>query len=155
MKEYWIKKQPFSWQKEYEIKNKDQETVYTIRADSLSWGQTLQFYNEKEESVLSLMQLVCGTVPRYGLYEGDTELLEMYKKPGFRKSHYIINGKAWKVSGTPPTHTYQVLKEKEPVVGVSVQNILEEEHYAIEIYDETNSLLIIGLTFIIDFIMNS
>src|SRR5699024_5863644 len=148
---YFIEQKEFSWSGEYEIWDESGKAAYRIEGTPLSWGQTVNFLNEKEEVVLSAMQKVCGVVPRCALMEQDTEVTEVFKEPAFLKFNYRLNGLDWKIAGSPEKQRYQ-MKDGDAVIATVEPSIYNDKDvYTVSVMEEKQAVKALGLFFILTF----
>lgn len=148
--EYYIKQKVFSWNDQFTIKDSQGQDVYSVEGESFSWGKKLHVRDTSGNEVLYIEQRLWRFLPTYSLYIEDKEVATVSKEFTFFKPCYLIKGPSWQVEGSFWEHNYQIVEKGGVIADISKEWLTWGDAYALNITDEANAVLALGIITVID-----
>ena len=152
---YYIKQKVFSWKDKFTVKNEQYQDAYSVEGEFLSWGKKLHVKDRNGKEVLYIEQKVFNFLPTYSLFIDNQEFAKVKKDFTFFKPRYTIEGPSWQVEGSIWEHDYQVRDNQKVIADISKEWLSWGDSYALDIKDETHTILALGVIIIIDCVMAS
>lgn len=153
--DYYIKQKIFSWNDQFTVKDNQGKDVFSIEGKLFSWGKKLYVYDMAGKEVLYIEQHLWRFLPTYSLYIEDKEVATVSKEFTFFKPRYTIEGPSWKVEGSFWEHDYQIVEQGRVIADISKEWLTWGDAYALNIKDETNAIVALGVIIIIDCVIAS
>lgn len=153
--DYYIKQKIFSWNDQFTVKDNQGKDVFLIEGKLFSWGKKLYVYDMAGKEVLYIEQQLWRFLPTYSLYIENEEVAVVSKEFSFFKPRYTIDGPSWKVEGSFWEHDYKIVEQGRVIADISKEWLTWGDAYALNIKDETNAVVALGVIIIIDCIIAS
>lgn len=153
--DYYIKQKIFSWNDQFTVKDNQGKDVFSIEGKLFSWGKKLYVYDMAGKEVLYIEQQLWRFLPTYSLYIENEEVAVVSKEFSFFKPRYMIDGPSWKVEGSFWEHDYQIVEQGRVIADISKEWLTWGDAYALNIKDETNAIVALGVIIIIDCVIAS
>lgn len=150
---YYIKQKVFSWRDRFTIKDSNGQDVYFVESELFSWGKKLYVTDRNGNEVLYIQQNVWNWLPNYSLFMHDQEVATVKKEFTFLRPRYSILGMDWRVEGSVWAHDYEILDDDGLVASISKEWFTWGDSYELDIQDESNALIALGVILIIDCVM--
>ena len=116
----YMKQKVFSWADRFTVKDELGSDRYYVEGRLFTWGKQLFVYDAASgEEVAFIKQRVMSFLPRYDVFVGGAQLLEIVKEFTFFHPRYTISGKDWDVEGDFFAHEYSVIQNGQLVVTIS------------------------------------
>lgn len=77
------------------------------------------------------------------------------KEFNFLKPRYTIDGPSWQVEGSFWEHDYQLVENRKAIADISKEWLTWGDAYALDITNETNTVLALGVIIVIDCVITS
>ncbi|WP_313469050.1 LURP-one-related family protein, partial [Carnobacterium sp.] len=77
------------------------------------------------------------------------------KEFAFLKPHYTIEGPSWQVEGSFWEHDYQIVEKGRVIADISKEWLTWGDTYALNITDEADAVLALGVIIVIDCVIAS
>lgn len=152
---YYIKQQVFSWRDRFTVKNEQGNDVYFVEGELFSWGKQLDVTDTAGNSVLYIKQNIWNWLPNYTLSMHGQEVATIKKEFTFLKPRYTILGPDWEVEGNFWEHDYQIYENGSLVANITKEWFTWGDSYELNIQDNSNALLALGVIITIDCVIAS
>lgn len=147
----YMKQKVFSWADRFTVKDELGSDRYYVEGKLFSWGKQLLVYDAKTGvEVAYIKQRLMSFLPRYDVYVGGIQLLEVVKEFTFFRPRYTISGRNWEVEGDFFAHDYAVTQNGELVVTISKEWFTWGDSYAITIGDARETIAALATVLAID-----
>lgn len=153
--EYYIKQKVFSWSDRFTVKDVNGRDVYMVEGEFFSWGKKLHILDMSGSEVLYIEQRIWKWLPTYTLFIENEEVATIRKELSFFRPRYTIDRHPWEVTGSFWEHDYQIVENGRTVADISKEWLTWGDTYALNIHDESNALLALGVVIVIDCVMAS
>ncbi|MDE1548619.1 LURP-one-related/scramblase family protein [Jeotgalibaca caeni] len=147
---YYIKQKVFSWRDQFTVKDEAGNDVYFIEGELLSWGKKLYVRDRSGNEVLYIQQNIWNWMPNYTLFMHGQEVATVKKELTFLRPRYSILGPDWEVSGNVWEHDYEILEDGDLVASINKEWFTWGDSYQLDIADDSNTLLALGVIITID-----
>jgi uncharacterized protein YxjI len=150
-----MKQKVFSWADRFTVKDELGSDRFYVEGKLFSWGKQLFVYDAASGAeVAFIKQKVMSFLPRYYVFVGGTQFLEIVKEFTFLRPRYTINGKDWQVEGDFFAHEYSVTQNGQLVVTISKEWLSWGDTYAITIGDPRDEVAALATVLAIDCVID-
>ncbi|MGP6146743.1 LURP-one-related/scramblase family protein [Jeotgalibaca sp. A122] len=147
---YYIKQQVFSWRDRFTVKDEKGKDVYFVEGELFSWGKKIDVADASGNVVLHIKQNLWNWLPNYTLFMHGHEVATVKKELSFLKPRYSIFGPDWEVEGNIWEHDYQIWENDALVATITKEWFTWGDSYELDIEDDSNMLLALGIIITID-----
>ncbi|MCE5234439.1 MAG: LURP-one-related family protein [Clostridiaceae bacterium] len=147
----YMKQKVFSWADRFTVKDAFGNDCYYVQGKLFSWGKQLFVYDAASGAEAAFIkQKVFSFLPRYEVYVGGAQVLEIVKEFTFLRPRYTISGKNWDVQGDFFAHEYSVTQNGAPVVAIAKEWLSWGDTYAIDIASPADEIAALATVLAID-----
>ncbi len=147
----YMEQKVFSWADRFTVKDEMGNDRYYVEGKLFSWGKQLFVYNAATGGeVAFIKQRVMSFLPRYYVFVGGVQALEIVKEFTFLRPRYSISGRNWVVQGDFFAHEYSVTENGSIVVAISKEWLTWGDTYAITIADQGDEVAALATVLAID-----
>lgn len=150
---YYLKQKVFSWNDRFTIKDASGRDAFFVEGELFSWGKKLHVLNPRGEEVLFIQQKLWTWLPTFTLFVDDQEVALVRKELSFLRPRYVIAGPDWDVSGDVWGHDYEIREDGHVLAAIRKQWFSWGDSYELDILDEADSLLALGIILAIDAVL--
>ena len=152
---YMMKEKVLSWSDTYEIKNHNEELMYTVKGKAFSFGDKLKLYDRSGQEKAFIEQKMLAMMPRYRLYKNDELFAEIQQKVTWFKKKFILDVPGpndYTIEGSFWDHNYRFERKGKEVATVSKKMFSWADTYGIDIVDGEDDVSILATAVIIDLV---
>lgn len=147
----YMKQKVFSFTDRFTVKDELGADRYHVEGKLFSWGKQLFVYDAATGAeVAFIKQKVFSFLPRYYVFVGGRQYLEIVKEFTFLRPRYAIFGKDWQVQGDFFAHEYSVTQNGELVVTIAKEWLTWGDTYAITIGNPADEVAALATVLAID-----
>ena len=147
----YMKQKVFSFTDRFTVKDELGADRYQVEGKLFSWGKQLFVYDAATGAeVAFIKQKVFSFLPRYYVFVGGVQYLEIVKEFTFLRPRYSIFGKDWQVQGDFFAHEYSVTQNGELVVTIAKEWLTWGDTYAITIGNPADEVAALATVLAID-----
>ncbi|HWR18467.1 MAG TPA: LURP-one-related family protein [Clostridia bacterium] len=147
----YMKQKVFSWADRFTVKDELGNDRFYVEGRLFSWGKQLFVYDAASGAeVAFIKQKVMSFLPRFYVFVGGVQYLEIVKEFTFLRPRYSIYGKDWQVEGDFFEHEYSVTQNGQFVVTISKEWLAWGDTYAINIGDPRDEVAALATVLAID-----
>jgi len=151
----YMKQKVFSWTDRFTVKDELGSDRFYVEGKLFSWGKQLFVYDAASGAeVAFIKQKVMSFLPRYYVFVGGVQFLEIVKEFTFLRPRYTINGRDWQVEGDFFSHEYSVTQNGQLVVTISKEWLSWGDTYAITIGDPRDEVAALATVLAIDCVID-
>ncbi len=149
----YIKQKVFSWKDKFKVFDEQGREKYYIEGEFISLGKKLHIYDLQGEEVAFIAQKVFSFLPRYFVYINGAEIAEIVKQFSFFRPKYTIEGLGWEINGDFFAHDYYISQNGRNIVNINKQWMTWGDCYELDIADESDEIVALGVVLAIDCVM--
>jgi len=150
---YYIKQKAFSWRDQFTVKDESGQDKFFVEGEIFSLGKKLTVWNATGEEIIYIEQKVWNWMPTYILYLDGYEAARVKKEFTFFRPRYRISGPDWDVEGNVWAHDYTIRGNGRVIANVNKEWFTWGDSYVLDIDDDTNVELALGIIIVIDCVM--
>ncbi len=151
----YIRQKVFSWRDKFKVLNNRGEEKYNIEGEFISFGKKLHIYDLQGKEVAFVAQKVFSFLPRYFVYVNGTEVAEIVKQFSLFRPKYSIEGLGWEIDGDFFAHDYFISQNGRNIVTINKQWMTWGDCYELDIENDRDEIVALGVVLAIDCIMSA
>jgi uncharacterized protein YxjI len=145
-----VKQKVFSLADRFTIYDESGNDKYYAEGELFSWGKKLHITDLGENEVAFVQQKVFSLLPKFYVFQGETQIAEIAKDFTFFIPHYTINGLDWEVEGSFMEHNYSISKDGQTIVTISKEWFTWGDCYVLDIDNCQNEIVALAVVLAID-----
>ena len=149
----YIKQKVFSWVDRFTIKDENGLDRYYVEGELFSWRKKLHVYNMDGNEAAFIQQKVWSFLPRYFVFVGGEQVVEIVKELTFLRPRYSIGGLGWEIDGNFWAHDYEITQNGRGIVTIHKEWMTWGDCYELDIADRRDELIALAVVLTIDCVM--
>lgn len=152
MMKYIIKEKIFTITNKFAIKDIEGRDAYKVEGRFFTLGKKLSIYDNSGVEVLFIKEKLLKILKEYYFYEDGIQVCKIKKRFSLFKPKFNIQGKngRYKIDGSIFKHDFSIKKDGKSVARVSKKWISLSDSYVIDIEDEEDQVLMLGIVIVLD-----
>ena len=151
---YLVRQKIFSLTDSFSIKDENQNDVFMVKRQLLSFGNKLRIFDLTGEELCYIEQRLFKFLPEYDIYIGGQHIANVKKKFALLKNDFVITspGANYYVEGNLWAYDFNIFKDGVPVAGISKKFFSFTDTYGVDIDDDCDQLTLLALAIVIDMV---
>ena len=146
----YVKQRVFSLTDSFCVYGANEEAVFTVKGEFLSFGKRLHIYDQCGQECALVSQRVFSFLPRYQILRQGALAAEVSKEWTFFRQEYAVSGPGWVVNGDFFAHEYAISRGEKTVARISKAWLSWGDTYEIHIAEDTDPVLALAVVLVID-----
>ena len=151
----YIRQRVFSWRDRFTVRDRDGQDRFYVEGAFFSWGKQLRICRMDGSEAACIRQKLFTFLPRFQIFEGDTQTAEVVKEFSFFHPRYRIEGPDWEVEGSVMAHAYAITGSGRAVASVRKEWLTWGDCYELEIADDRDAITALAAVLCIDAAMEN
>ena len=150
-----VKQKVFSLREKFQVMDADGAPVYEVKGKLISWGHKLTVSDMNGTPVAHIHQKVISLVPKYFIELEGGEEVELKGHITLLRPHYTLETPDgnWEVRGAFGEHEYTMTRGDATVATVAKKWFSWGDTYTLEVDDDRDALVALGVLIAIDCVM--
>ena len=150
----YLKQKVFSWKDKSTIKDENGDDKYFVEGKVLSIGKKLTVFDTNQNEVAFIRQKVATIMPKFFVEINGEQVAQIVKKFTLLKPKYVVEGPGWTIQGNFSAHDYSINDGEKQIAVIHKQWMTWGDTFEIDIADEKDEIIILGVVLAIDAVMD-
>ncbi|MFC4653298.1 LURP-one-related/scramblase family protein [Lactococcus nasutitermitis] len=149
-----IQSKIFSLGGEMWITDENENPRYTVKGSFLKFPKEFVIYDENGQARARVIHKMVSLLPKFLLEIDGNEVATISKRFSFLKPKYDIDAVGVSVEGNIWDMNFEIVKNGATIGRIDKSWVSFRDKYALEILDEADELIVLGLVLAIDYVKN-
>lgn len=154
----YMKQRVFSFTQDFDIYDENQQSVYNVRGEFLTFGRRLHVYDSRSnKEVAFIRQKLLTLMPKFEVFAYDSQIALIEKRFTFFKPKYEIKELGWSVKGDVFAHDYTLYdKNNRMIARIHKKFFSWSDTFEIAIVDsKVDPVYVVAIVLTIDAVMDA
>lgn len=150
----FIKQKVWSFKDRFTIKDDVERDVYYVEGEFLTFAKKLRVFDQQNKEQLYIEQKLWRFLPEFDLFQDGEKVATVKKEFALFKNNYTIFGPDWHIEGSVMAHDYVIKEGNKVVADINKKWLSWGDSYEINITDESNVTVLLGVVIVIDAVIS-